>query len=82
MTFYNFFTGENPKKHTTFTKKSIVTIRRHNMGSPSGTLLFELLLTLSITSVAKKKVLFLDLREIVDYFSVALGNEIMLFILR
>ena len=52
------------------------------MGSPSGTLLFELLLTLSITSVAKKKVLFLDLREIVDYFSVALGNEIMLFILR
>ena len=26
------------------------------MGSPSGTLLFELLLTLSITSVAKKKV--------------------------
>ena len=26
------------------------------MGSPSGTLLFELFLTLSITSVAKKKV--------------------------
>ena len=80
MTFYNFFTGENPQKHTTFTKKSLVTIRRHNMGSPSGTLLFELFLTLSITRVAKK-VSFLYSQEI-DYFFQILGKEITLFIPR